>query len=178
MMPRTLADILAHASEIATEMHDFEPTEQNRRDPAPLLDLRRAVVARADAEKAVAKSVAAMRDAGYSWMVVGMTLGTSSEAARQRYGAASPASGPDPAKDAVTAPTESATTTTTAKKKPPAGAAARTRLAAKIARSSGSAAKAARTKRPDYGLAAKSSSTSHLNGTKKTAGATRARRGK
>lgn len=84
-MPRTLQQILDHANELAEQ---FELT-----DPAgPLVDatalraLRAVVKARADAEQSVTEAVAAARQDGHPWSAIGAMLGTSGEAARQRYG--------------------------------------------------------------------------------------------
>jgi hypothetical protein len=47
--------------------------------------LRQAVVARSDAERAVKNAVYQTRQHGYSWIFIGTLIGTSGEAARQRY---------------------------------------------------------------------------------------------
>jgi len=44
------------------------------------------VTERAATERRVAEAVAAAREAGVSWSVVGSVLGTPGEAARKRYG--------------------------------------------------------------------------------------------
>jgi len=48
--------------------------------------VRRAAYARAQAEAELADTVSAARAQGHSWAAVGAMLGTSGEAARQRYG--------------------------------------------------------------------------------------------
>ena len=48
--------------------------------------LREAVQHRAGAEAEIAGAVAAARDTGYSWAVIGGMLGVSAQAAQQRYG--------------------------------------------------------------------------------------------
>jgi hypothetical protein len=85
-MPRTLQEIIDHADEIARAFEDYEPDEQDRRPVEPLKHARAAIQARAKAEQAVAQSVREMRESGYTWAVIGSQLGTSAEAARQRYG--------------------------------------------------------------------------------------------
>jgi len=85
-MPRTLQEIIDHADEIAQNFEDYEPSEQDQRPAEPLRHAREAVQARARAEQAVAQSVQEMREARYTWAVIGALLGTSAEAARQRYG--------------------------------------------------------------------------------------------
>jgi hypothetical protein len=47
--------------------------------------LRDAVVARSDAEQSIQAAVSDARGRGYSWAFIGSVLGTSGEAARQRY---------------------------------------------------------------------------------------------
>lgn len=86
-MPRTTQEIIDHADELAKRFEDYTPKAQDRRDPKALAELRAAVVARADAEKAIAERVAAAKHAGYSWSAIGAEIGTSGEAVRQRYAA-------------------------------------------------------------------------------------------
>lgn len=84
-MPRTTQEIIDHADELAKRFQSYEPKEHDRRDPAALAALRTAVLARADAEKAIAERVMAAKEAGYSWAAIGAEIGTSGEAVRQRY---------------------------------------------------------------------------------------------
>jgi len=84
-MPRSLQDILDHADELADWVEAYEPRPEDHRDPAPMKMLRRAMAARAAAERDIVAAVSAARDAGYSWAAIGALLGTSGEAARQRY---------------------------------------------------------------------------------------------
>lgn len=93
-MPKTLQEILDHADDMSATFDDFPPDPASLRDPAPMLRARSAVHARAQAEADVAAAVTDMRSAGYSWVAIGMVLGTSGEAARQRYGEASAESRP------------------------------------------------------------------------------------
>ncbi len=87
-MPRSVDDILEHADELARRFEDYEPGPEDGRDPGVVSALRRAVAARADAERSVRDGVGHARQAGLSWALIGALLGTSGEAARQRYGAA------------------------------------------------------------------------------------------
>ena len=93
-MPRTLQEIIDHADDMSAAFDDYQPDPATLRDPAPMLRARTAVQARAQAEADVAAAVTDMRDAGYSWAAIGMVLGTSGEAARQRYGDAPAESAP------------------------------------------------------------------------------------
>jgi len=117
---QTLQEIIVHADDMSTAFDDYQPEASTLRDPAPLLRARAAVHARAWAEAEVAAAVAEMRDTGYSWSAIGMVLGTTGEAARQRYGGAATESvpalraaepGPMAAKSAK-APRRTAETTT------------------------------------------------------------------
>ncbi len=85
-MPRTVEEILQHADELARRFEDYEPDPGDERDPEAFRLLRRAAEDRARAERSVDDAVRAARASGYSWSVIGVLLGTSGEAARQRYG--------------------------------------------------------------------------------------------
>jgi hypothetical protein len=85
-MPRTLKEIIDQADDLATrfERHDPDPSEV--KDAAVLRAVRTAFRARAEAEARVADAVSLARAEGHSWAAIGAMLGTSGEAARQRYG--------------------------------------------------------------------------------------------
>lgn len=85
-MPRSTKDILAHADDLAKRFEDYEPREEDRRNPAALAALRTAVAARAEAERKVLDGVVLAREQGVPWSTIGSEVGTSGEAARQKYG--------------------------------------------------------------------------------------------
>ena len=85
-MPRTVQDILDHADELAKRFEDYEPSRTDERDPEVFAELRRAVLSRSDAERSIKDAVKHSRERGYSWAFIGSLIGTSGEAARQRYG--------------------------------------------------------------------------------------------
>ena len=85
MTPRTVKDILHHGDELARRFEDYEPDPDDRRDPEVFVALRRAVVSRSEAERSVMQAVSDAREHGYSWRTIGSLIGTSGEAARQRY---------------------------------------------------------------------------------------------
>jgi len=85
-MPRTVQEILDHADELAHRFEDYEPDPSDRRDPEALAAVRDAVIARSEAERILISVVHAARGKGHSWQSIGTLLGTSGEAARQRYG--------------------------------------------------------------------------------------------
>ena len=84
-MPRSIQDILDHADELAKRFEDFDP-EHAREIPVEEYLLQRAVVARARSEQQLLDNVIAARAAGVSWQKIGALLGTSAQAAQQRYG--------------------------------------------------------------------------------------------
>lgn len=85
-MPRSVKDILDHGDELAKRFEDYEPARDDERDPEVFIALRRAVVARSEAERSIQQAVVDARSHVYSWRTIGSLLGTSGEAARQRHG--------------------------------------------------------------------------------------------
>ena len=85
-MPRSIQDILDHAAELAQRFEDYEPDPADERAVGDDL-LQRAVLARARSERQIVDAVVAARAAGLSWAKIGSILGTSAQAAQQRYGA-------------------------------------------------------------------------------------------
>jgi hypothetical protein len=85
-MPRSIQEILDHADELAQRFEDYEPTDDNERPVEEYL-LQRAVLTRARSERQILDAVIAARSAGISWAKIGGLLGTSAQAAQQRYGA-------------------------------------------------------------------------------------------
>jgi hypothetical protein len=84
-MPRSIQDILDHADELAKRFEDFDP-DHAEEIPVEEYLLQRAVVARARSEQQLLDNVIAARAAGLSWQKIGTLLGTSAQAAQQRYG--------------------------------------------------------------------------------------------
>lgn len=84
-MPRSTADILAHADALAARFEAHSPDPDNIRDAGALRHLAHAVVEAANAERAVGDAVAAARADGHPWSAIAAQLGTSGEAARQRF---------------------------------------------------------------------------------------------
>jgi hypothetical protein len=85
-MPRTVQDILDHSEELERRFEDYLPRAEDERDPRAVTALRDAVLSRSDAERGIKTAVDEARGHGYSWAFIGSLLGTSGEAARQRYG--------------------------------------------------------------------------------------------
>ncbi len=84
-MPRSLAELIAQADALADQFEAWDPDRASEVCEPPLAALRRAAYRRVLAERDVAAAVAAARAAGESWAAVGKAVGTSGEAARQRY---------------------------------------------------------------------------------------------
>ena len=84
-MPRTAKEILAHADELARRFAEHEPMPGQIIDARALRDIAAAVERLAGAERDIAAAVAIARAEGHSWAAIGAMLGTSGEAARQRY---------------------------------------------------------------------------------------------
>jgi len=84
-MPRTAQEILDHADELAARFQAHEPGDDVH-DATELRLVREAFLARADAERVLSDAVIRARHNGHSWASIGAMVGTSGEAARQRYG--------------------------------------------------------------------------------------------
>ncbi|WHP16263.1 hypothetical protein [Cellulomonas sp. ES6] len=86
-MPRSLDDILARSEQLADEFEAYEPGPGDRGRVSPVTAVRLAALRRDEAERELADAIAAARrDEGTSWARIGALVGTSGEAARQRYG--------------------------------------------------------------------------------------------
>lgn len=85
-MPRTVDEILQHADQLAARFADYEPDPFHELNPGAVALLRAAIQERSDAERHVLDAIKAARKAGMSWSTIGLFVGTSGEAARQRYG--------------------------------------------------------------------------------------------
>lgn len=86
-MPRSMQEILDHADELAAKFEQADPDPADGKDATELRELRAAVLIRAEADRTLNEAVTRARGAGHSWASIGAMLGTSGEAARQRFGA-------------------------------------------------------------------------------------------
>ena len=84
-MPRTVEEILAHADELAARFEHYEPNPADEIDAGAVALLRAAVAERGEAERHLLDAVRQARKQGMSWAAIGALVGTSGEAARQRY---------------------------------------------------------------------------------------------
>lgn len=86
-MPRTAEQILAHADKLAARFEDYEPNPSDELNTDAVGQLRAAITEQSAAEHHLLDAVQAAREAGMSWASIGTFVGTSGEAAQQRYGA-------------------------------------------------------------------------------------------
>jgi hypothetical protein len=86
-LPRSTQHIIEQADELAKRFQDHAPNAANVHAADTLRQVRHAFLSRATAEKELLLAVEAARADGQSWSAIGAMLGTSGEAARQRYGA-------------------------------------------------------------------------------------------
>ncbi len=84
-MPRSIQDILDHADELAARFENYEPEPDDKRPVEEYL-LQRAALARARSERQIVDAIAAARAKNITWVRIGELLGTSAQAAQQRYG--------------------------------------------------------------------------------------------
>lgn len=84
-MPRSVDQILRHADELAARFEDYDPTASDELDAVVVAALRDAVAERSQAERHLLEAVKGAREAGLSWAAIGSLVGTTGEAARQRY---------------------------------------------------------------------------------------------
>jgi len=86
MVTRSLEEILAQAEELADVFEAYDPDAADEGKASSSVALRIAAARRADADRAVLAAVVEAREHHVSWAAIGDQLGTSGEAARQRYG--------------------------------------------------------------------------------------------
>ena len=86
-MPKTVDEILEHADELAARFENYEPSASDESDVSAVGALRAAIQERSDAEQHVIDAIREARRAGMTWSTIGTFVGTTGEAARQRYAA-------------------------------------------------------------------------------------------
>lgn len=85
-MRRSLTDLIANADRLADAFENHEPAPEDVNAPLPpLMAVKLAAFRRSQAEKELAHAVHNAREAHMSWRQLGEAIGTSGEAARQRY---------------------------------------------------------------------------------------------
>jgi hypothetical protein len=84
-MPRSVDEILAHADQLAGRFEDYDPNPDDELTREAVTALRAAVQARSAAERELLEAIRGARHEGMSWSAIGALVGTTGEAARQRY---------------------------------------------------------------------------------------------
>ena len=85
-MRPSLTDLIAHADQLADAFENHDPAPEDFGAPLPpLMAVKLAAFRRAAAEKELAQAIHAARQAHLSWRELGQAIGTTGEAARQRY---------------------------------------------------------------------------------------------
>ena len=84
-MPRTVDEILQHADELAARFESYEPIPADELDTGAVALLRAAVAERSQAERHLIDAIRKAREARMPWSAIGTFVGTTGEAARQRY---------------------------------------------------------------------------------------------
>jgi len=88
MAPRSIDDIKARADEFADAFENYDPQPGDQDAPVPpAMAVKLAAWRRDTAERELADAVRAAREQRLPWREVGEAIGTSGEAARQRYSA-------------------------------------------------------------------------------------------
>lgn len=85
MARRSTQQIIDDAEALAAQFETAEPVPGGGRDAAPLHAVKDAFQAAGRAQAELVAAVSAARSAGFSWALIGSMLGTSRDAARQRY---------------------------------------------------------------------------------------------
>lgn len=84
-MPRSIEEIIEQAAALADRFETHQPDAKKVVDAAALRALRKSFINRAAADSRLADAVMVARAGGHSWAAIGNMIGTSGEAARQRY---------------------------------------------------------------------------------------------
>jgi DNA-binding ferritin-like protein len=84
-MPRSVEEILQHADELAERFENVEADPADELDARAATLLREAIQERSRAERHLLEAVRAARQSGMSWSTIGTLVGTTGEAARQKY---------------------------------------------------------------------------------------------
>jgi hypothetical protein len=85
-MPRTREELERAAADAEAWLDSLDPASNPAEDPADLRRLGLALRALAKAQREVDHAVGDARTKGRSWAEIGLVLGISRQAARERYG--------------------------------------------------------------------------------------------
>ncbi|MDR0482575.1 MAG: hypothetical protein LBH13_05385 [Cellulomonadaceae bacterium] len=85
-MRPTREELEARAEQWAREFENYEPKDEDfASNPPPVMAVRLAAWKRSLAERELSEAVVNARSQSISWRALGEAIGTSGEAARQRY---------------------------------------------------------------------------------------------
>lgn len=84
-MTRAVDRMLTHSEELAAWFRHFDPKGDSGQDPMAVAELCSAIFQRAESERQLIAAIKRARAAGFSWHAIGKFVGTTGEAARQRY---------------------------------------------------------------------------------------------
>lgn len=85
-MPRTRDELERAATEAEAWLDSLDPATTPAENPSDLRRIGLALRGLADEQREVDEAVAAARENGRSWGQIGLVLGISRQAARERYG--------------------------------------------------------------------------------------------
>jgi hypothetical protein len=85
-MPRSLNELIKHADFYAKQFEDYPTSADDAIDTATFNALWAAGEQKSAIENSIAELVVKARSENMSWKLIGQVLGTTGEAARQRYG--------------------------------------------------------------------------------------------
>jgi hypothetical protein len=85
-MPRSLSELIKHGDFYAKQFEDFPTSSEDAIDGEIFTALWSAGQQKSALENSIAELVIKARSQDMSWKLIGQILGTSGEAARQRYG--------------------------------------------------------------------------------------------
>lgn len=85
-MPRTRQELERAAAQAESWLDSLDPAVTPAEDPADLRRIGLALRGLVEGQRAVDEAVAAARANGRSWADIGLVLGISRQAARERYG--------------------------------------------------------------------------------------------
>ena len=86
-MPKSVQEVIDNLENYQEMIVKFAPSSEHEVDAETFRQLREAALERIKLEKQIAMLVNQARENNFSWSFIGTILGTSGEAARQRYGA-------------------------------------------------------------------------------------------
>jgi hypothetical protein len=85
-MPRSLSELIEHADFYTKQFEDYPTSSEDAIDSDIFKALWSAGQQKSALENSIAELVIKARSEDMSWKLIGQILGTSGEAARQRYG--------------------------------------------------------------------------------------------